>query len=492
MRTRNARTFDYVDSRNLQGEALRIEQQGIRQGRIGPSSPVAPERSRGGDGQVTVAEKRTSVKGQQERGTLGGGKKDRCRRGKACGLTCIAGNEDCIIDFPMEVQAELTRMAQFILNKAKKSGDEIQAGSERDIQLGQALGMAGRHLTGKTKSGQTVFQTRKSTQSLLLTLEEIMDLKGQRNSLGQADVNEKVNEAFRKDVTSRGTKLNRKDLELIYDALPPKAKEQVNKSGDPGKGKWYGVKDGVEVTNANNGSRDRGIAVLDLYFKQGGTDAYSRSGKTFSPTEFDVEHIKPVSKGGKDHPDNWVLARSGAQRKRNNSFLGEFIDSLPNNRAEYKAYIDKEVKKSKAKKAANAVFEQMDAKSMSPQQLVSLPKNAFKYVFRGEGGTFFTNAFMPVSGGTRLSAGPPVPMAHTGALLKAYYPKETFDNFARDLKQAWNSEWGEKGGSTSSMTNSLQQIASKYLTPEHLALVKPNLDEWAAGFNAKYPEGKPK
>ena len=58
----------------------------------------------GGDGQVTVGEKRASVRGQMERGTLGTGKRDRCKRGKACGATCIAGNEDCIINFPEPVQ----------------------------------------------------------------------------------------------------------------------------------------------------------------------------------------------------------------------------------------------------------------------------------------------------------------------------------------------------------------------------------------------------
>jgi hypothetical protein len=416
---------------------------------------------------------------------VGGGRK-RCRRGKNCSATCIAQNDECLVDFPIPVQNEIRKMVGYLL----KHGN-IEEGSERDEQLGAGATLLGRHLTGKTKSGETVFRTNKSSQSLNLTWGEVQTLKGLRNTLGKADVDNMVRDAFRKDVNSRGVNLDRKDLELLYGSLPAKAREQLNKSGDPGKGKWYGVEGGKEVINANGGSRARGMEVLNMYIRQGGTDGYSRSGKVHSPTEFDVEHIKPISKGGKDHPENWILARSGAQRKRNNTQLGEFIDSLPNSKKEHSEYVKADVKKALAKRAVNAIYEKMDAKSMSPNQLVQLPKAAFKYVFRGEGGTFFTNAFMPVSGGTRFSAGPPVPMSHTGALLKAYYPKEKFDSFAKELKQAWNTEWGQNGGSTAAMTNTLRQIASKYLTPEHLELVKPSLNKWASEFDAKYPGGKP-
>lgn len=433
------------------------------------------------DGGPTASEIRSAKEHQV------GGAPKRCRKGKNCSATCIAQSDDCLVDFPEPVQAEIRKMVSFLI----KHGN-IEEGSARDEQLGAGAVLLGQHLTGKTKSGETVFGTKKSTQSLLLTLGEIFDLKGQRDTLGKADVDAKVLDAFRRDVTSRGMNLSRRDIELLYGSLPSNAKTQLNKSGDPGKGKWFGVKDGQEITTANGGSKDRGLEVLSLYMKQGGTDGYSRSGKVYSPTEFDVEHIKPVSKGGKDHPENWILARSGAQRKRNNSTLGDFIDSLPNNRQEYKKYVDIEVKKSQAKKAANAIFEAMDPKSMSTEQITKLPKNAYKYLFRGggeSGGTFFTNAFIPVAGGTRFSAGPPVPLARAAAILKSRRPEE-FEQFAKQLKQTWNKDWGLQGMSTKDMVNNLQQLTAKYLSPDELKLVQPELQKWAADMNAKYPGGK--
>lgn len=489
--------YDFADSRRLQGDDARVERNIQRMGLAGPSS-VLPTRSRGGDGQVTVAEKRASVKGQQQRGTLGsggasGGQKDRCKRGKACGATCIDPREDCIIDFDVALNSELNRMVNYIKEKAAKAGNPIEAGSEREKQVKENVKLLGQHLTGQSASGGRVFNTRGVTESQLLTLGEVLDLKGQRNSLGKADIDEVVKEAFRKDVSSRGARLNREDLALLYDSLPKGARDQLNRSGGPGEGKWYAVdKDGNPTTKGSGPSRERGLAVLDQYMRQGGTDAYSRTGRVFSPTEFDVEHIKPVSKGGLDHPDNWVLARAGAQRKRREDPLGKFIDSLPNNREEYKAYIDKELKKKAAKNAANNIFKQMDPKSMTAEQLVKLPKAGFKYVFRGDGGTFFTNAFFPVKGGgTRTSAGPPVPLAHAAALLKTFYPPETFSSFGSELKRAWNKEWGLQGGSTQNMVSSLQSIAQKYLTPQHFALIQPELTTWANKFLQEYPNGRP-
>ena len=98
----------------------------------------------GGDGQVTVAEKRASDRGVAARGTSGvTSGRDRCKRGKACGATCIAGNEDCIIDFPEPVQAELRKMAQYIVNRRTKEGRAIVPGSEEDIQIGKGVGLVG-------------------------------------------------------------------------------------------------------------------------------------------------------------------------------------------------------------------------------------------------------------------------------------------------------------------------------------------------------------
>lgn len=272
MRTRNARTFDYVDSRNLQGEALRIEQQGIRQGRIGPSSPVAPERSRGGDGQVTVAEKRASVKGQQERGTLGGGKKDRCQRGKSCGLTCIAGNEDCIIDFPEPVRQALSSAARMIMQ-----GMGGQVNEEADKLIGENIaslyGLYGLSVSGKAKSGQALYHpelARKYAEFL---------------SNGKYAV-------------QRG-KISDEELDKIWSGLDKRTKQDLMSKGQPPK----------EIKR----DAERGKNILRQLLETGFRDEIT--GQPYSWKDIQPDHKVPISlfKGDKKdvEKDNLVMVHKG-------------------------------------------------------------------------------------------------------------------------------------------------------------------------------------
>jgi hypothetical protein len=130
-------------------------------------------------------------------------------------------------------------------------------------------------------------------------------------------------------------------------------------SGNPGKGNWYGKdSNGNDVTTLNNGTRDRGIAVLGMYIRQGGRDAYGDSKRVLSPADFDVEHIRPASKGGLDHPSNWILARSGAQRQRADEELGKWIDKLPDpgNKTAMNKYYSDFAKDQQRKNAAKAII----------------------------------------------------------------------------------------------------------------------------------------
>lgn len=494
MATRQASTFDYADPRMLRGEDARIDRAGTRMGLGGPASPLPSGRSRGGDGQVTVAEKKASVAGQVERGTLGGGKRDRCKRGKACGLTCIAGMEDCIIDFPEPVQAELQRMAQFILNRAQKSGEVIEPGSEKDIQLGSAVGLAGRHLTKESASGKDrIFGTTAPGQSRLLTALEIADLKANRDRLGDAEFNQQVREALQRDVFSRGVKLDRKDLEMIYEALPQSAKLQLNNSGNPGKGKWYGEdKDGNALTTANNGSKARGLQVLEMYFRQGGTDAYGNSKRILSPADFDVEHIRPVSKGGLDHPSNWVLARSGAQRQRADTELKKWIDSLPNpnDRAALKAYYDAAARKGQAKGALKAALASLDPKAMGDADLLKISPSNMKYLFNRD--SFFVSGLYGLGSGGRLTNTQPAVFGRAYGLARKYLSDDDAAAIRSDVKRVWNKNWMEEGGSTRDMVRDYIKIYKDRLPAESFKLLEPEIVKWGAKMLEDYPEKSPR
>ena len=363
----------------------------------------------GGDGQATVAEKRASDRGVAARGTSGFTTgRDRCKRGKACGATCIAANEDCILDFPEPVQNEIRRMAKFLMERGGIAGANDAEQQQRFLQetdVGRAALMAGKHLTtettlskpstkanpsGKVKS--RAFGMSDQQQKQYVRAREIEGLKAQRDKIGDAQTNANLMKAWQQEVNSRGVKLNKKDLENLFDSLPESARRQLETSGNPGAGKkkWYGQdKDGNDIV-VTSGTRARGLAVLDMYVRQGGTDAYQPGGRTYSPADLDVEHVKPVSKGGLDHPSNWVLARSGAQRLRADQHLGEWIDSLPNpkDRVAMAHYTDVRRKTDAAKRAAKALSELAYNRrgEMSDEEWYAIPNKKRQQVTQLAGG----------------------------------------------------------------------------------------------------------
>jgi hypothetical protein len=458
----------------------------------------------GGDGQVTVGEKRASVAGQVSRGTLGAGKRDRCKRGKACGATCIAGGEDCIIDFPEPVQAEIRKMAQYVIKQREKQGKPLEAGSAEDIQIGKAVGLVGSQLTkegtyqrgtGKYKKEVTerTFDTTTRGQTRLLAPSEIRDLKDNRDKLGNAEFDEKARKALQAEVNSRGISLDRKSLEMVYDSLPLAAKTALMQSGNPGKGNWYGKDEkGNDITNLNNGTRDRGLAVLDMYVRQGGRDAYGKSDRVLSPADFDVEHIRPASKGGLDHPSNWILARSGAQRQRADTELGKWIDSLPNpnDKAAMDKYYSKFAKDQKRKAAAKAVAASVDPRSLPDAELVKVSPKNLRYMFDRD--SFFQSGFYSsAGGGSRLTGAPPVPVSKAYGLVRKHND-DAAKTVRSQTKQIFNRDWFERGGSTAEMTANMVNLYRQNLPAAAFKAIEPQLLKWQADTIKEYPSGPPR
>jgi hypothetical protein len=395
-------------------------------------------------------------------------------------------------------------MAQAIMQKKIKDGKPVESGSEEDIRLGKAVGDVGRHLTYESPSKGKGFGTTTHGQTLVLSPSEIRYLKDNVDKIGNADFNTEVKKAWQTHVQSKGVRLGKEDLELIYSALPQAAKDQINKGGSPGKGNFYGVdKTGNEITNAASGSKERGIAVLDMYFRQGGTDAYKwGSNRVYSPMDLDVEHVKPIAKGGLDHPSNWVLARSGAQRFRRDTDLKEFVDSLPDykNKAAMKAYYDQESKRLQGNAAAKDTFGTIRQRlsTMSDAEfLKNVPvSGGMKYVFvdplTKKGDAFFQQTGLD-------HPNPPQPrtkVTQPAAFSKAYglvrkNNDELSPQVRAETRELWNNQWMKGNITTSELVNKWMDIYRSKLTPEAFALVEPEMKKAGQTLLKNYPTGSP-
>jgi hypothetical protein len=484
----------------------------------------------GGDGQVTVAEKRASDRGVAARGTSGvTSGRDRCKRGKACGATCIAGNEDCIIDFPAPVQAQLQKMAQFIVDRRVKEGRGLVPGSEEDIQLGKAVGDVGRHLTqeGKYQRGagkykketeERTFGTTQFGQQRMLGNKEIIDLKANRDRIVDAENNEQIRKAWQRDTQTKGVKLDRKSLEALYDSLDMAAQQQLNSTGSPGSGRFYaGEKDGKPVTNAASANKERGLAVLDLYLKQGGTDAYGIGSKrVFSPADLDVEHIKPMqvgkaaAAGGKDEPGNWVLARSGAQRTRSDQFFKDFIDNLPNpkDKAAMSAYYSDRRKKAQAARAMAQISQDIykNRGKYSDEEFLKMVKLAkppakkggeitinpiAKKVFLNEKGQqdgFFTGAVLknPTGGGRSGYIAQPAGWAKAYLLVRKNNDDSVATNLRAEIRDIWDKQWLGGKISNQEMVSKISDAYKSRLPPSSWKLVEKEILTANKGLVNKY------
>jgi len=491
----------------------------------------------GGDGQVTVAEKRASDRGVAARGTSGVTTgRDRCKRGKACGATCIAGNEDCILDFPEPVQKQIRKMAKFLMERRGiKGADDAEQQQKflQGTQIGKAALGVGKHLTEETthakpggkgeRIASAIFGTKDAWGvKQALHAREIIDLKNRRDQIGDAQDKPELLKMWQRDVQNRGVTLKKEDLEDLFDSLPKGAQRQLIGSGNPnrkqGDAKWYGIENGKEITNGKSGTRARGLAVLDMYIRQGGTDAYSSStSRIFSPANLDVEHIKPVSKGGKDHPDNWVLARAGAQRLRADQHLGKWIDSLPdpNDRNALRDHVSLNARLTRARKATKELSKLTynDRKNMTDEEwhnvtlqkrfkTETLPSGAKKqipvveavkaYMFlspTGDKDGFLGSSFLSnpdQTPGVARAFSSPQGWKQAYAM---YHKDHSYDEaiaLRSKIKDAWDgySKRGEYG--VGEATAKVKKLFQDGLTPNQLKIVGSKLDSANNELNKKY------
>jgi hypothetical protein len=120
------RWFDFADSRNMQGDDAKVERLGQRQGIVGESSPLpgkpaaspqtggSPKKtSDGGKKVITEAKKESAMNAAAQRKSFSA-KRDRCKKGKSCGASCIFYRNDCILQLPAEISGEVTKVRNYL------------------------------------------------------------------------------------------------------------------------------------------------------------------------------------------------------------------------------------------------------------------------------------------------------------------------------------------------------------------------------------------
>jgi hypothetical protein len=204
-----------------------------------------------------------------------------------------------------------------------------------------------------------------------------------------------------------------------------------------------------------------------------------------------------MSKGGIDHPSNWVLARSGAQRQRAEQELGKFIDRLPDpkDRAALAKYYADAKSKSLTKDAAKAALKQVDPMQMSPADLAKISPTNMKYMFPGPSGgkdTFFSNSLIGAdSGGTRPSSALPAPIGRLYGLARRTLSDNEVESIRSEVRRAWNKDWSLGGGTTKDMIETVVGSFKSRLSPDVFNLVQNDVEKWANQMLTKFPEGKP-
>jgi len=439
-----------------------------------------------------------------------GGYRKRCRQGKICSATCIAFNKDCLVHLPTPVQREVRRAAIYI---ARKQG--LTPGSAADIRQGIALQqmapsmkvsegpkkqekVAGKKTTKPRLEFDRSAREKKRAERPRTLLEENLELIKRLPLLKGADRDNAAKRILQLDAMNRGIKLPRNELEALYDLLPSSTRTSLQNSGKA-TGKWY---DGVDengnpkFNSGNKGTRERGLAVFDMWFRQGGTDAYrGRGGKVFAPQDMDVEHIIPTSKGGLDAPSNWVLIRAGLNRKRVSQELESFISRLPKTPEEQRAYLSQTRKADTLARIKDKVKENVKPATFRDEDII----NPSKVALDSKGMSKVLGSYsklrdwgavtnIPKIGNgeiMRLQSGAPEPLRHgINFLFKNEVPNA--DRIAQNIKQIWNEDLF--GGKTSPQgaLNQMMGLLNPHLTSSQRGMVQDALTEWVQKAGKTY------
>lgn len=389
--------FNFADPRRPDPVDTRLESKAQSMGLVGPSSPL-PSRggglqSKGGDGTVTVQEKKASMRGQAERGTQGGTSKDRCKKGKSCGATCIDPREDCIIDFNPDVNSALNSVRQY-LSKRQEEGaitPEQKTKIQEDIENPQQYKKASDRVKafrefgemireGKTTDAEKDFVARLLLSTTLtpgqdrnaarvLSYDEIdaitkgNKLKALEDAYNASFVKGRfdpsapggMGEYIQKNVLQH--QISDAVAEKAYYMLPSKVRSAIDKAGAVNQMFAGYDKDGNPIYSSTP-TRERGIFLVKRWGEQGGLDPYT--GKPIDIRNAEPEHMvaykhaQSKGGGGGDQPSN--LTWSASQPNNNKAGAGDdfakWREVLESNKALGKDKYNTEIYNPAAEKAS--------------------------------------------------------------------------------------------------------------------------------------------
>ena len=417
-----------------------------------------------------------------------GGRRKRCKRGKNCSAACIQAGMVCLVEFPLPVQQPLGSVRDYLMKK-----HNIRPGSVEDKRLNDALTQLSKVVkeektepSGKPSLG---FKSESKRSSRVgVPFRDIQDMKNRRDLLNEAEVSESARRNLWKDSTSRGLRLPRTELEMIHGILPKDVQESLRVAGRA-TGQWYnGTDANGNPIFSKNPTKERALAVLDLWFRQAGTDGYlSKGGKIWAPKDLSIEHIVPLSKGGKDVPSNWILVRTGANTARQSESLGRWIDKLPKNEKEYKKYLSNYSRDKRASRTRKARLALVEPKNLSDREMFAKGGKSLAEIFRAENGgktpSIFTKGWLGVdSTSTRTgNAGPPAPFAKALGMIAKTEGLAAARTASLALRKTWNDDWKGDGSITKQQAyqDMVGQMRGKLTSEQFENLFLPSAQSWA-------------
>jgi hypothetical protein len=275
---------------------------------------------------------------------------------------------------------------------------------------------------------------------------------------------------------------------MIHGILPKNLQESLRKAGRA-TGEWYdGTDENGKPIFSRNPGKERALAVLDLWFRQAGTDGYlTKGGKIWAPNDLSIEHVVPLSKGGKDVPSNWILVRTGANTARQSESLGRWIDRLPKNEKEYKTYLSNYSKDKRASRTRKARLALVDPKKISDGEMFNKGGKALAEIFRAENGgstpSIFTKEWLGInSTSTRMgNSGPPAPFAKALGLIAKTEGLAAARTASIALRKTWNEDWKQSGSLTKQQAykDMVGQMKGKLTSEQFENLFMPTAQSWA-------------